>query len=605
MSQDITIVVPACNRSALLASTLRRLLPHVLRYEIPVLIGENCIFSDELQASVAAISAEVPAADIELIDLTRIGSFAGSKRMLRVVDHLYGMVTTPYIFHCEEDWWLSDADFMAPSKAILEQFPEVTIVRLTGEEVRPFPDKGSKRTVHYGNDATADFFYSNYGGAGGAYGAFTFHPGLRRRSDYLDSLGPYERFEHEASISKHAQTLGHREAVLDGTFARHAGRDQSAMRSCLSRARRAPLTGVDTDHPAVYHVYNACLQLGQKPTLHFFTPGGNVPEAIAQDRATNVWLGYAGHPRNEWPLLQPRAQRLWEEVDEAVYYFHDLENPAHSLHDVIFSVALQALAPEERVPYFSHFVDSGAQPEISADARWGLFVHRACGLLDAAGALVRDREEAELFCFRHLVVPKFMRHRFAHDWSSGPNGPGFEYIDRTRDYPQWVLDRLRERLFSACFGDEVAPWDNVPPVQYRKLVLYDRQGAGRRRWSNGAEAFHWLESRYGNHFSSMVHVSDEYQLLSPREQAALFHSADVVIAPHGGALANLIFCRPGTRIIELTDEPGTPGWCTFTRRLGMAHFPFRPTSLREHYPKAFELPIEEFDELVRASLLAL
>jgi capsular polysaccharide biosynthesis protein len=34
-------------------------------------------------------------------------------------------------------------------------------------------------------------------------------------------------------------------------------------------------------------------------------------------------------------------------------------------------------------------------------------------------------------------------------------------------------------------------------------------------------------------------------------QAALFHSAHCIVAAHGSALANLVFCRPGTRVLEL------------------------------------------------------
>lgn len=39
--------------------------------------------------------------------------------------------------------------------------------------------------------------------------------------------------------------------------------------------------------------------------------------------------------------------------------------------------------------------------------------------------------------------------------------------------------------------------------------------------------------------------------LAVSEQAALFAQAEVVIAPHGGGLTNLVFCRAGTKVIEL------------------------------------------------------
>jgi capsular polysaccharide biosynthesis protein len=37
------------------------------------------------------------------------------------------------------------------------------------------------------------------------------------------------------------------------------------------------------------------------------------------------------------------------------------------------------------------------------------------------------------------------------------------------------------------------------------------------------------------------------------EQASAFASAGLIVAPHGSGLANLVFCSPGTRVVELYD----------------------------------------------------
>ena len=36
------------------------------------------------------------------------------------------------------------------------------------------------------------------------------------------------------------------------------------------------------------------------------------------------------------------------------------------------------------------------------------------------------------------------------------------------------------------------------------------------------------------------------------EQVELFYNADIIIGLHGGGFANLAFCKPGTKVIELT-----------------------------------------------------
>jgi len=43
----------------------------------------------------------------------------------------------------------------------------------------------------------------------------------------------------------------------------------------------------------------------------------------------------------------------------------------------------------------------------------------------------------------------------------------------------------------------------------------------------------------------------EMENFSVKEQAQLFNSAEVIVTPHGGALANMVFCNTGTKIIEL------------------------------------------------------
>jgi capsular polysaccharide biosynthesis protein len=38
---------------------------------------------------------------------------------------------------------------------------------------------------------------------------------------------------------------------------------------------------------------------------------------------------------------------------------------------------------------------------------------------------------------------------------------------------------------------------------------------------------------------------------SVQEQIDLFHAAEIVVAPHGAGLTNLVFCRPGAKVVEM------------------------------------------------------
>jgi hypothetical protein len=65
-----------------------------------------------------------------------------------------------------------------------------------------------------------------------------------------------------------------------------------------------------------------------------------------------------------------------------------------------------------------------------------------------------------------------------------------------------------------------------------------------RRISNEGEVDTFFEDLNFIVFDSSVH--------SISEQIAAFKNADLVIAVHGAGLTNIVYCRPGTVVIEIT-----------------------------------------------------
>jgi len=86
-----------------------------------------------------------------------------------------------------------------------------------------------------------------------------------------------------------------------------------------------------------------------------------------------------------------------------------------------------------------------------------------------------------------------------------------------------------------------------PPVSSpRKKIYLSRRDASRRRLNNEDTVIELLKA---HHFE--VH---ECSSLTIDEQQNLFAEAGTIIAPHGAALTNIIWCSPGTRLLELIPQ---------------------------------------------------
>lgn len=105
---------------------------------------------------------------------------------------------------------------------------------------------------------------------------------------------------------------------------------------------------------------------------------------------------------------------------------------------------------------------------------------------------------------------------------------------------------------SSTTGTVAAPWgiravqeiaNHIPPKVNSPRIYIQRKGAVSRRIVNEAE----LEGALAREGFIAVDAA----ALSVTEQIALFKGAKMIVSAHGSALANLIFCRPGTSVIEI------------------------------------------------------
>ncbi|MDF2856112.1 MAG: capsular polysaccharide biosynthesis protein [Neobacillus sp.] len=83
----------------------------------------------------------------------------------------------------------------------------------------------------------------------------------------------------------------------------------------------------------------------------------------------------------------------------------------------------------------------------------------------------------------------------------------------------------------------------IRKVTGKERIYISREDAHHRKVLNEKEVYTVLK-KYG---FKMVKLST----LSFVEKIELFNSAEVIVSPHGAGLTNLVFCNPGTKVVEL------------------------------------------------------
>jgi capsular polysaccharide biosynthesis protein len=99
--------------------------------------------------------------------------------------------------------------------------------------------------------------------------------------------------------------------------------------------------------------------------------------------------------------------------------------------------------------------------------------------------------------------------------------------------PRWACDYLRERLLPSA----------QPSDRPRRIFVSRNKPGATRRLLNEDALYEGLR-----HFGvERVFTED----LSFAEEVSLFNNAEIVIGPCGAGMVNLIFCQPGTSVIEI------------------------------------------------------
>ena len=149
---------------------------------------------------------------------------------------------------------------------------------------------------------------------------------------------------------------------------------------------------------------------------------------------------------------------------------------------------------------------------------------------------------------KRLLVPGFPRCVI--------EGQGFSVPSPKR------LQSLREQLGIRAQGDTTG-----------RIFISRRKAAG-RHLVNEAEVLGALEALG---FKAVV-----LEELSFPEQAELFRNASIVVGPHGAGLANIVFCRVGTVVVEIVGKFVNASFFTLAASLGLKYGLFQGTSVKRY-----------------------
>jgi Glycosyltransferase 61 len=224
------------------------------------------------------------------------------------------------------------------------------------------------------------------------------------------------------------------------------------------------------------------------------------------------------------------------------------------------------------------------------NAIWGMPFTRATSLPGVSGLVAGNRPET-YFHWMLEVAPKFLLLEADGGWGRysrvivPPLTKGFQHevLDRF-GVPKSLLD---ERDTGELVEAEELVVPVLPAPHNRVPAWLPREMAARLRKENPSTADALIYISRRDSPARQVENEDEviaclepygFQIvtlsgMSVAAQAALFGSARVVAGPHGAGFANLLFCNPGTAVLEFFS-PLYVNFCywTLARGAGLSYF---------------------------------
>lgn len=210
-----SVVLTSCGRFDLLAATVASFLEHMDEAPEAFIVAEDS--GDEAAAAaLKPLEARLGKPFTVLLNRPQLGQMGS-------IDKAYAAVTTPLVFHCEDDWAFMRSGFIAESRRILAARAEVSMVGLRPrQELNPRVRDSAPLALEDGAPGGPLAYFELDPSLHPEYFSYSFNPGLRRMSD-ARAIGPFAPIGREEDVSYAFKKRGFRIANLEAPAVRHIG----------------------------------------------------------------------------------------------------------------------------------------------------------------------------------------------------------------------------------------------------------------------------------------------------------------------------------------------------------------------------------------------
>ena len=294
-------------------------------------------------------------------------------------------------------------------------------------------------------------------------------------------------------------------------------------------------SAIQFPHDGIIVLENACV-ISQNQTVSFLTHDDNATNRTLFDDVKRLtYYDYqqttVGHVLDDWIRLVQSARY----VTDATIWLDECkkrgaENPGHCLNDQAFNLALDLSEREDGYPL--KFLYGNRQ--VIHDGCTGFCCDMMADKMGLVDEMISPPPEGQPICFARLLIPNFAKLR--HTQSAAKNAS---------------LQLLRHRIFGLHKDLKSTSWLEEPTPNVT-IFFYDRSDTTSRRIRNAAQLKQKLEEEYQG-VTVDLYGKDEWSpfIDNATAQALLYNSYQYLIAPHGAHLANLIYARPDTKVLEV------------------------------------------------------